>query len=75
MKAFPKTDRPLIAATHELRFGSLVHEGRGCAFPCDEAGQVDRDGLSEVARDNDFYARTIVGRELAEPVVKASATH
>lgn len=54
----------------ELRFASLFHEGRGLAFPCDAAGRVDLDILSERARSNYFYARTVVGREFATPAVQ-----
>ncbi len=63
------------APAHELRFRSLFHEGRGYAFPCDDAGHVDIDVLSETARCNYFHARAIVGRELALPVVQASVGH
>ncbi len=72
----------MIAATtpqphprYELRFRSLFDEGRAYAFPCDAAGHVDMDGLSERARLNYLYARTVIGRELAMPAVQPSATH
>jgi hypothetical protein len=54
---------------YELRFESLFHTGRGYAFPCDAAGHVDLDGLSQRARLNYFYARTVIGREFARPAV------
>jgi hypothetical protein len=54
----------------QLCFRSLFHRGRGYAFPCDGKGQVDLDGLSEQARNNYFYARAMVGRELAVPAVE-----
>jgi len=54
----------------ELRFQSLFNEGRALAFPCDAAGHVDMDALSERARDNYLYARTVVGREFATPAVQ-----
>ena len=47
----------------ELRFQSLFDEGRALAFPCDAAGHVELDALSERARSNYFYARTVVGRD------------
>ena len=53
----------------ELRFVSLFHPGRALAFPCDARGRVELDGLSEPARRNYFYARTVVGREFASPSV------
>ena len=56
---------------HELRFISLFNEGRGLAFPCDAAGLVDMDGLSDKARQNYFYARTSIGREYFLPSVRS----
>ena len=57
--------------THfELRFQSLFNSGRGYAFPCDSTGHVDLNELSEHARNNYFYARAVVGRELATPAVR-----
>lgn len=54
----------------QLCFRSLFHSGRGYAFPCDPAGQVDLDAMSERARNNYFYARAMVGRELSAPAVE-----
>ena len=54
----------------QLCFRSLFHEGRGYAFPCDPQGQVDLDGMSERARNNYFYARAMVGKELSVPAVE-----
>jgi len=59
----------------ELRFQSLFDSGRGYAFPCDPAGHVDLDQLSDRARNNYLYARAMVGRELAVPAVRPSALH
>jgi hypothetical protein len=56
----------------ELRFRSLFNEGRALAFPCDASGQVDLDRLSERARHNYLYARTVIGREFATPAVQPS---
>jgi hypothetical protein len=53
----------------QLRFRSLFREGRGYSFPCDAAGCVDMDRLSERARLNYFFARALVGRDLHVPVV------
>lgn len=55
---------------YELRFRSLFDEGRAYAFPCDAEGHVDLDRLSDRARDNYFYARTVVGREFCCPKVR-----
>ena len=59
------TDR----ASHQLRFCSLFDAGRAYAFPCDEQGRVDIDALSDRARVNYLYARTVIGREFATPRV------
>lgn len=53
-----------------LRFRSLFDEGRGLAFPCDDRGHVDLDTLSERARNNYLYARTVIGREFFIPAVE-----
>jgi hypothetical protein len=57
---------------YQLRFQSLFTTGRGFAFPCDGKGQVDLDGMSEKARNNYFYARAMVGKELCVPAVEAT---
>lgn len=59
-------------AGYELRFQSLFNSGRGYAFPCDAAGRVDLDRLSDLARTNYLYARTVVGRELHSPAIRQS---
>ena len=53
----------------ELRFQSLYNTGYSYAFPCDAAGKVDLDSLSNKARENYFYARTLTGRDFAYPTV------
>jgi hypothetical protein len=60
------------AEQYELRYQSLFNEGRAFSFPCDSAGHVDMDSLSERARHNYFYVRTVVGREFATPAVRPS---
>ena len=62
-------------AAFELRFQSLFDEGRAFAFPCDAAGHVDMDALSERARQNYFYARAVIGLEVAMPAVRPSTFH
>jgi hypothetical protein len=64
----------LSPARFELRFRSLFHEGRGLSFPCDATGRVDIDGLSQRARLNYFYARTVIGREYSMPAVQPEYT-
>ncbi len=60
---------------YELRFQSLFNAGRSYAFPCDAAGHVDMDELSDTARENYLYARTVVGVEYSVPAVIVSAAH
>jgi hypothetical protein len=59
----------------ELRFQSLFVEGRAFSFPCDAEGHVDLDGLSARARDNYFFARSVIGRDVAMPMVRPCASH
>jgi hypothetical protein len=58
------------ALEFQLCFRSLFQSGRGYAFPCDGGGHVDLDALSDRARNNYFFARAMVGRELAVPAVE-----
>jgi hypothetical protein len=60
------------ASHFELRFRSLFQSGRALSFPCDAQGAVELDDLSDRARENYFFARTVVGREYACPVVCAA---
>ena len=60
---------PRRPAHCELRFQSLFNAGYSYAFPCDADGKVDLDSLSDKARKNYFYARTLIGREFANPTV------
>jgi hypothetical protein len=53
-----------------LRFQSLFDAGRALAFPCDQSGRVELDRLSDIARHNFLFARAVVGREFAPPVVE-----
>lgn len=69
MHATPET------TAYELRFRSLFNEGRGYAFPCDASGEVDLDALSEQSRHNYLYARAMMGREVAHPVVEPCLPH
>ncbi|NRF67454.1 hypothetical protein HLB44_10700 [Aquincola sp. S2] len=54
----------------ELCFRSLFQPGRAYVFPCDAAGRVDMDSLSERARNNYLYARAVRGREFTLPDVQ-----
>lgn len=62
-------------AGFELRFQSLFNKGRALSFPCDAAGHVELDALSERARTNYFYARTGIGRDFAFPAVRPAQPH
>lgn len=54
---------------YEARFCSLFNEGRALAFPCDAQGKVSLDGLTDRARNNYLYARALMGRDFAAPIV------
>ena len=57
----------------ELCFSSLFDTARAYAFPCDAAGHVDIDALSDRSRDNYLLARALVGRDLSLPAIRPSA--
>jgi len=61
-------------ATRTLLFRPLFPAGRAFAFRCDPQGRVDLDTLSERARNNYFYARAMIGRELTYPSVQEART-
>jgi len=63
------------AARYEIRFQSLFKEGRALSFPCDREGQVDLDNATERLRSNYMFARAMLGREFAMPVVRERALH
>ncbi len=58
-------------STYELHFESLRNASRALSFPCDAEGHVPMDALSERARCNYLYARAVMGREFAWPVIRA----
>lgn len=59
----------------ELRFHSLSADRRSYSFPCDAAGHVNMDSLSERTRLNYLYARAMIGVEVAWPDVRLSQVH
>jgi hypothetical protein len=61
--------QPGAATGYQLRFQSLFHEGKALSFPCDARGQVLLDALSERALENYLFARAVVGRDYAAPVL------
>ena len=58
------------ATGYVLRFQSLFSDGRALAFECDAGGHVDLDAMSERAKLNYLYARTVIGRDYATPFVE-----
>lgn len=64
-----------VAFAFELRFQSLFDEGRALVFPCDAAGHVDLDTLTDRARNNYHYARAVIGRDFAFPAVRRLSLH
>lgn len=69
MRANASIDSNSESSAFFLCFQSLFREGRALSFPCDQSGRVHLDDLSRKAQDNYFYARAVVGREFACPVV------
>jgi hypothetical protein len=61
---------PVESLRYELRFCSLFNAGRAFTFPCNTAGQVDCDGLTEAARRSYRSVCASVGREVALPQVR-----
>ena len=62
--------RPMpLSDDYELRFESLFQAGRALAFPCNAQGGVSLDALRDRARQNYLFARAVVGREYAPPIV------
>ena len=64
------TDATQAGSAFRLCFRSLFDSGRGFAFPCDGAGRVNLDELSERGRANYLFARAMVGRDLSSPKVE-----
>ncbi|MBI5259076.1 MAG: hypothetical protein HY855_21405 [Burkholderiales bacterium] len=60
---------PCAGCCFMLRFAAASPQGHDYTFPCDERGQVDLDTLPERLRCDYFFARGMVGRALALPVV------
>ena len=66
----PAADRSQAGPHFQLRFPSLFQSGHSLTFPCDASGRVALDRLSERLRNNYFFARVVVGRDYAWPVVE-----
>jgi len=59
-----------LAGSYLLLFASLYTPGRGVSVPCDQAGKVDIDSLTQRLRHMYFGARAMVGREYSCPTVQ-----
>ena len=59
-------------ANVELRFVARRTDRRSLAFPCDAAGRVDLDALCERERNKYLFARALMGRDYAFPVVMSN---
>jgi hypothetical protein len=73
--AEPDTSSAPLAREPAHRFELCFHalDDQHCAFtfPCDAAGRVDLDALSDQARRDYLYARALIGSLLARPAVRA----
>ena len=69
----PRTACDTPTCAHLLRFMSLYDRGRGVSVPCDEAGNVDMNSLSERLRNTYLGARAMVGREYSCPTVQTAS--
>ena len=63
------------ASHYELHYARLLGVGRSFVFPCDAAGNVEVDSLTERARENYLFARSAVGVEMSLPIVRAASQH
>ena len=58
------------SVSFELRFPSLFPESSVLAFPCDPQGRVDLNAVSDRTKNDYLFARAMVGREYAMPIVQ-----
>ena len=56
-------------AIRALRFVPRTSSLKSLAFPCDAAGRVDIDSLGEQERNAYLFARALMGRDYAFPVI------
>ena len=63
------------AARYVLRFSPLIDHGQTYAFPCDAAGHVAIDALSDRGRVDYLFARTLIGRDFSLPAVQPVTLH
>lgn len=55
---------------HLLHFEPLTAGDAGLDIPCDPHGRVGLDALGEKLRNDYFFARTLIGRLFAAPIVR-----
>jgi hypothetical protein len=65
----PAMNLSIVNDSFEIRYPSLFARGRAMAFPCDAKGRVDLDALTARACANYLFARAMVGRDYACPLV------
>jgi len=64
-----------VNANYEIRYQPLFDQGATLSFPCDAEGHVELDALSDRAREKYLYARAVVGRQFAYPLVQPVISH
>jgi hypothetical protein len=60
------------ACAYLLRFMSCDDRGQDVSVPCDEAGNVDLNALTEHLRNTYLGARAMVGRDYSCPTVQTA---
>src|SRR5207245_10463401 len=65
----PRIQETMMTTSHassayDHRFHALLAHRRSFSYPCDAAGHVDMDSLSERALNNYLYARALMGFEV-----------
>jgi hypothetical protein len=71
----PTTD-PAAGSRYQLWFRPLSKSTTAPrAFPCDAAGHIDLDALSDHDRGEYLFARALVGRDFDRPAVQGFAGH
>jgi hypothetical protein len=69
----PRAACEVAACAYLLRFVSHDDRGRDVCVPCDEAGNVDMNTLTERLRNSYLGARAMVGRGYSCPTVQPAA--
>ncbi|MEO7941411.1 MAG: hypothetical protein ABIR55_22525 [Burkholderiaceae bacterium] len=60
---------PCMSFNRELRFLPITESMQCLTFPCDAVGRVDLDSLGDRARNTYLFARALMGRDYAFPVI------